>query len=59
MTGPQARTPRSHSQWVVGPGSTPQKDERSGVGEGRTPDAPLTGKRRPPLGALLPPRQRT
>ena len=24
VTGPHARTPRTHSQWVVGPGRTPQ-----------------------------------
>ena len=119
VTGPNARIPRTHSQWVVGPGRTPestsgrgresaqprtphtkargappghpiaaptarkassqeralggcdgsprpqpprpqplgsgarphaQKDEWSGVGERRTPDAPHPGKRRPPPG---------
>ena len=25
VTGPHARIPRTHSQWVVGPGSTPQR----------------------------------
>ena len=117
VTGPHARTPRTHSQWVVGPGRTPErtsgrgwesarprtphtkaggaphghphaapttrkassqeralwggdgsprphpphpqpmgtgprpharKDERSGVGERPTPDAPHPGKRHPP-----------
>ena len=48
VTGPHAHTPHTHSQWVVGPGRTPQKDERSGVGERSTPDAPHPGKRRPP-----------
>ena len=25
VTGPQARTPRTHSQWVVGPGRRPER----------------------------------
>ena len=25
VTGPHARTPRTHSQWIVGPGRTPQR----------------------------------
>ena len=45
---PHARTPGTHSQWVVGPGRTPQKDECSGVGERPSPDAPHPGKWRPP-----------
>ena len=48
VTGPHAHIPRTHSQWVVGPGRTPQKDGRSGVGERLTPDAPHPGKRHPP-----------
>ena len=113
VTGPHTRTPRTHSQWVVGPGRTPERtrgrrwesarprtphtqargaprghphaaptahrsarcragdgspsphpphpqpvgsgpgphartDERSGVGERPSPDAPHPGKRRPP-----------
>ena len=110
VTGPRARIRRTHSQWVVGPGRTPErmggrewesarprtpppgtivpppqrakparksarcgvgdgsrrphppqpqsvgsgprpharKDERSGVGERPSPDAPHPGKRRPP-----------
>ena len=113
VTGPHARTPCTHSKWVVGPGRTPERtrgwgwesarpqtphtqargappghphaaptarksarcgvgdgsprphpphpqpvgsgprphartDERSGVGERRSPDAPHPGKRRPP-----------
>ena len=47
VTGPHARTPRIHSQWVVAPGRTPQGPV---VGCGRAPtlDAPHTGKRRLP-----------
>ena len=45
VTGPHARTPRTHSQWAVG---TARKDEWSGMGERPTPDAPHPGKRRPP-----------
>ena len=35
VTGPHARTPRTHRQWVVGPGSPPG---RRAVGGGRAPD---------------------
>ena len=35
VTGPQARIPRTHSQWVVGPGRTP---EGRVIGGGRAPD---------------------
>ena len=48
VTGPRARTPRTHSQWVVGPGRIARTDEGSGVGERPSPDAPHPGKRRPP-----------
>ena len=27
LTGPRARTPRTRSQWVVGPGRTPERTE--------------------------------
>ena len=30
VTGPHAHTPRTHSQWVVGPGRTPQRMGGSG-----------------------------
>ena len=30
VTGPHARSPRTHSQWVVGPGRTPQRTGRWG-----------------------------
>ena len=48
VTGPHARTPRTHSQWVVGPGSTPQRTSSRGRESARSPDAPHPGKRRPP-----------
>ena len=49
VTGPDARTPRNHSQWVVGPGSTPQK--KSGRGwESARPRTPHTQARGAPLG---------
>ena len=57
VTGPHARTPRTHSQWVVGPGRTPERTSGRGLGERPTPDAPHPGKRRPPPGTLMPPPQ--
>ena len=57
VTGPHARTPRTQSQWVVGPVCTPQKTGGRGLGERPTPDAPNPGKGRPPRGALVPPPQ--
>ena len=57
VTGPHARTPRTHN---LGSGPRPRArtDERSGVGERPSPDAPHPGTRRPPPGALVPPPQR-
>ena len=57
VTGPHARTPRTLSQWVVGPGRTPQRTSSRGLGERPTPDAPHQGKRQPPPGLLVPPPQ--
>ena len=52
VTGPHARTPRSHSQWVVGPGSTPQKTNGRGW-ESARPRTPHTQARgAPPLAPL-------
>ena len=48
VTGPHARTPRTHSAVGSGPRPHARKDERSGVGERPTPDAPHPGRRRPP-----------
>ena len=39
VTGPQARNSRTDSQWVVGPGRTPQRTGGRGMGERPTPDA--------------------
>ena len=46
VTGPHACTPRTHSEWVVGPWPHARKDEWSGMGERPTPDAPHPWKRR-------------
>ena len=53
------RPPPLHPQ-PVGSGPLPhaQTDERSGVGERLSPDAPHPAKRRPPPGTLMPPPQR-
>ena len=41
VTGPHARTPRTHSQWVVGPGRTPERTSGRGLGSAR-PQTPRT-----------------
>ena len=53
--GPHARIPRTHSQWVVGPGSTPQLTGGWGweSAQSRTPR-----QEAPPEGTLMPPPQR-
>ena len=44
VTGPHARTPRTHSQWVVGPGRT--RERTSGRGwESTRPRTPSTQAR--------------
>ena len=48
VTGPHARSPRTRSQWVVGPGSPPRG---RAVGAGRAPDP-----RRPKPRQEMPPR---
>ena len=49
VTGPHARTPRTHSQWVVGPSRTPERT--SGRGQGSVkPRAPHTKARGAPPG---------
>ena len=47
VTGPRARCPRTHSQWVAGPGRTPQG---WAVGRGRAPNPgrPTAGQEPPP-----------
>ena len=47
MTGPHARTPRTHSQWVVGPGRTPERTSGRGS-ESARPRAPHTQAGGPP-----------
>ena len=41
VTGPHARTPRTHSQWVVGPGRTPERTRGRGW-ESARPRTPHT-----------------
>ena len=48
VTGPYARNPGTHSQWVVGPGRTPRRTGGRGVGERPTPDTKTSGA--PPPG---------
>ena len=49
VTGPHARPPRTHSQWVVGPSSPPRGQA---VGVGRAPDTghPTPRQEAPPPG---------
>ena len=49
VTGPHARNPRTHSQWVVGPGRTPQKMGGRGW-ESARPWTPHTQARGAPPG---------
>ena len=53
VTGSHAHTPRTHSQWVAGPGRTPQG---RAVGHGRAPNPrrPTPRQEVPPPGALVP-----
>ena len=58
VAGPHAHTPRTHSQWVVGPGRTRQ---RRAARRGRAPNRGHPSPRQetfpPPPGALVPPPQ--
>ena len=47
VTGPHARTPRTHSKWVVGPGRTPERT-RGWRWESARPRTPHTQARGPP-----------
>ena len=47
VTGPHARTPRTHSRWVVGPGRTPLRTGGRGW-ESARPRTPRQGA--PPTG---------
>ena len=49
VTGPHARTPRTHSQWVVGPGRTPKRTSGRGW-ESARPWTPHTQARGAPPG---------
>ena len=49
VTGPHARTPRIHSQWVVGPGRTPERT-RGRAWESARPRTPHTQARGAPPG---------
>ena len=53
VTGPHARGPRTHSQWVMGPRPTPERTSGRGL-ESTRPRTPHTQ----PRGALMPPPQR-
>ena len=50
VTGPHARTPRTHSQWLVGPGRTPERTSGQGW-ESARPRTPRTQARGAPPGA--------
>ena len=49
VMGPHARTPRTHSQWVVGPGRTPERT-RGRRWESPLPRTPHTQARGAPPG---------
>ena len=49
VTGPHARIPRTHSQWVVGPGATPERTSGRGR-ESAQPWMPYTQARGAPPG---------
>ena len=49
VTGPHPRTPRTHSQWVVGPGRTPERTSGRGW-ESARPRTPHTQARGAPPG---------
>ena len=57
VTGPHARIPRNHRQWVVGPGCTPERTSGRGW-ESARPRTPHTQARGPPPGTLMRPPQR-
>ena len=57
VTGPQSGIPRTHSQWVAGPGRTPERTSGRGW-ESARPRTPHTQARGTPPGTLMPPPQR-
>ena len=58
VTGPHACTPRTHSQWVVGAGRTPQRTGGGRGWEGARPRNPTPRQEAPPPDAPVPPQQR-
>ena len=56
--GSHARTPRTHSQWVVGPGRTLQRRGHRGWGSARARTPRTQARGAPPPGALMPLQQR-
>ena len=58
VTGPHTRIPRIHSQWVVGPGRTPQRTGGRGWESARPRTPHIQARGAPPPGVLKPPPQR-
>ena len=48
VTGSYARTPRTHSQWVVGPGRTPERTSGRGWVSARPRTPPTQARGAPP-----------
>ena len=57
VMGSNSRTPRTHSQWVVGPGCTPERTSGRRW-ESARPGRPAPRQEALPPGALMPPLQR-
>ena len=58
VTSPHAPTPRTHRQWVVGPGRTPERTSGRGWESARPQTAHTQARGAPPPGTLMPPPQR-
>ena len=48
LTGPHARTSRTHSQWLVGPGRTPEQTRERGWESARPPTPHTKARGAPP-----------
>ena len=48
VTGPHARTPRTHIQWVVGPGRTPERTSGRGWESARPQTPHIQARGAPP-----------
>ena len=59
VTGPHARTPRTHSQWVVGPGRTPEQTRGGGWESARPRTAHTQARGAPPRHPHAAPTART